>query len=327
MIGIKIADGTYIPILDEFERDKKKVVLTTVRDDQNSVQIDLYRGSGSGMEEPQYLDTLKIDTIEEALKGEPEIELVVGIDDEGKLVATARDLKGGDAQSFSVSLDSSETEGFSDDSESDFDIPFTKDVSADAGSATTPSYSPMNGQSALIHEEKNRKPLLVAAALAVLIAAGVLCWFFLLRGRDEESVTEAQPASPPPAVSAPVQPASPPPAASAPVQPAAPPVAQTPAQPAPAPQPAAPPVAQTPAQPAPAPQPAAPQKPAAADDEKTGVWYSIVKGDNLWNLSKSFYRTPWLYPKIAKENNIRNPDLIFKGKRILIPDVETAAKR
>jgi hypothetical protein len=302
MIGIKIADGTYIPILDEFEKDKKKVILTTVRDDQPSVQIDLYKGSGSGMEEPRYLDTLKIEKLGESLKGEPEIELVLGIDEDGKLIATARDLQGGGEKSFAVSLDSDEAAPFGDDSEPDFDIAAPGDSASAGEEFAAPSYSPMNGHSASIHEEKNRKPLLVAALLALLIAAGVLCWYFLIRNKDGEAVT-AQPVSPPPAV-VPAQPVTP-----APVAPVPAPAAQ-PEKPAPA--------------PAPAPQPAAPQKPA---DSGTGVWYSIVRGDNLWNLSKSFYRNPWLYPKIAKENNIRNPDLIYRGNRIFIPDVDTQKKK
>jgi len=57
-----------------------------------------------------------------------------------------------------------------------------------------------------------------------------------------------------------------------------------------------------------------------------GVWYSTVKGDNLWNLARSFYRNPWLYKKIAEENGISNPDLIFQDVRLYIPDVETGKR-
>jgi hypothetical protein len=288
MIGIKIADGTYIPILDESEKDKKKVILTTVRDEQSSVQIDLYRGTGSKMADPQYLDSLKIDSIGEALKGEPEIELVIGVDEEDRLIATAKDLKGDNEKSFEVDLAAVPApDPISYNAESDFDLSSTEgeiDFSGEGESKTaTPSYSPMNGQSASIHEGKNRRPLLILAVIALLIAAGVLCWFFLLRGSGEESVA-AQPATPP---------------------------VQTPAP--------------RPAAPAPVPQPPAP---AAAEEKKpgTGVWYSIIRGDNLWNLSKSFYRTPWRFKKIAEENNIRNPDLIYAGNRIYIPDVETRKK-
>ncbi|MDR1625860.1 MAG: Hsp70 family protein [Spirochaetia bacterium] len=302
MIGIKIADGTYIPILDESEKDKKKVILTTVRDEQPSVQIDLYRGAGSEMEDPQYLDTFKIDQIGEARKGEPEIELVMGVDEDGKLLATVKDLEGGNERSFEVDLASApRAEPFAYDSGADFDLSPADEGEDFGGQEKTetpaPSYSPMNGQNASIHvhEGKNRKPLLILAIIALLVAAGVLCWFFLLRGRGEETVAATRPAA------APVEAPAPVPAAPAPAAP-------TPRPAAPAPE---------------APKPAAPKDTETA----TGVWYSIVRGDNLWNLSKSFYRTPWRFKKIAEENKIPNPDLIYTGNRIYIPDVETEKKR
>ncbi|MDC7126794.1 MAG: LysM peptidoglycan-binding domain-containing protein, partial [Spirochaetales bacterium] len=51
-----------------------------------------------------------------------------------------------------------------------------------------------------------------------------------------------------------------------------------------------------------------------------GVWYSLKKGDTLWDLSNSFYRTPWLFGLIAVENGIKNPNEIYAGTSILIPE-------
>jgi nucleoid-associated protein YgaU len=51
-----------------------------------------------------------------------------------------------------------------------------------------------------------------------------------------------------------------------------------------------------------------------------GVWYRLKWGDTLWNLSVSFYRTPWLYGLIAVENDIKNPDVIYAGTDIFIPE-------
>ena len=51
-----------------------------------------------------------------------------------------------------------------------------------------------------------------------------------------------------------------------------------------------------------------------------GVWYRLKWGDTLWDLSNSFYRTPWLYGLIAVENGIKNPDVIYSGTDILIPE-------
>ena len=106
-IGIKIANGEYYPVLGEDARGhKKKLVLTTVKDDQPSVQIDLYRGDGSEISDAVYIGSLVIDNIQPASKGDPEIELIIGIDEDGNLNAAAGDLATGERQSLSVSLES-----------------------------------------------------------------------------------------------------------------------------------------------------------------------------------------------------------------------------
>jgi len=113
------------------------------------------------------------------------------------------------------------------------------------------------------------------------------------------SAPQAAPVQPAPAPSAPEAAVAPAPAAttSAP-QPAATAPAATPA-----------PAAQTPA--AVSPPPAAAKEP--------GVWYKIKWGDTLWDLAYAYYRNPWYYPRIAKANKIKNPDLIISGNRIWIP--------
>jgi nucleoid-associated protein YgaU len=52
---------------------------------------------------------------------------------------------------------------------------------------------------------------------------------------------------------------------------------------------------------------------------REGVNYTIRPGDTLWDISEAFYRDPWLYPRIAQHNNIRNPNLIISGRIIRIP--------
>ena len=88
-----------------------------------------------------------------------------------------------------------------------------------------------------------------------------------------------------------------------------------------------PPVIQAPAAPpAPRPQPTAsrPPPPVAsynvpATIPREGVNYRIRYGDTLWDISEAFYRDPWLYPRIARHNNIRNPNFIVSGRTIRIP--------
>jgi nucleoid-associated protein YgaU len=50
-----------------------------------------------------------------------------------------------------------------------------------------------------------------------------------------------------------------------------------------------------------------------------GAPYRIRWGDTLWDISEAFYRNPWLYPRIARFNNIRNPNRIISGTTIRIP--------
>jgi len=52
------------------------------------------------------------------------------------------------------------------------------------------------------------------------------------------------------------------------------------------------------------------ERPAAVDV------YVVVKGDTLWHISKRFTGNPFNYPRIAGENRIANPDLIFPGQKI-----------
>jgi hypothetical protein len=52
---------------------------------------------------------------------------------------------------------------------------------------------------------------------------------------------------------------------------------------------------------------------------REGVNYRIRWGDTLWDISAAFYRDPWPYPRIARHNNIRNPNLIISGRTIRIP--------
>jgi hypothetical protein len=60
----------------------------------------------------------------------------------------------------------------------------------------------------------------------------------------------------------------------------------------------------------------------AAEDEKvieheTGFYYTVQKGDTLWDLSRKFSDSPWLWPEMWKENSqIANPHRIYPGERI-----------
>lgn len=56
---------------------------------------------------------------------------------------------------------------------------------------------------------------------------------------------------------------------------------------------------------------------------KIGIHYTVVSGDNLWNIAKRAYGKGFLYKHILKHNKqIKNPNLIYVGQRIYIPPYE-----
>lgn len=46
--------------------------------------------------------------------------------------------------------------------------------------------------------------------------------------------------------------------------------------------------------------------------------YTVQKGDTLWAIAKKYYGNGSLYPKIVKNNNIKNPNLTYPGQILII---------
>lgn len=60
------------------------------------------------------------------------------------------------------------------------------------------------------------------------------------------------------------------------------------------------------------------EKPVSVENE-VGFYYTIQKGDTLWDLSNRFADSPWLWPDLWKDNQyISNPHLIYPGNRLLL---------
>jgi hypothetical protein len=57
-------------------------------------------------------------------------------------------------------------------------------------------------------------------------------------------------------------------------------------------------------------------------DGKKGRIHTVVKGDTLWDITETYIGTPWAWPSIWKENDIRNPHRINPGEMIWITDGE-----
>ncbi|MCL1955491.1 MAG: LysM peptidoglycan-binding domain-containing protein [Brevinematales bacterium] len=320
-IGIKIANGEFYPIMEENSSIKKRIILTTVHDNQPSVQIDLYRSPANTMPDAQYIGSLVVENIKPKPKGEPSIEMVIASDSSGEIVAEAVDLDtgaGGEHCVLTVSLKSL------DESSRGVDLP---DFALEANEEPP---------SSLYHHAKEVRQkgsdTWILVVLIILLALGVLAgWLFFYNGMDtvrsfynnnihgkyiyKETVKKQEPAKKPePVKKQELEPVKEPE-----------PVKQTE------------PVQQI-VEPAPviqAPVTAPEQRPQQTGKKRSpapvasykvpttipreGVNYRIRWGDTLWDIAEAFYRNPWLYPRIAKYNNIRNPNLIISGRTIRIP--------
>ena len=52
---------------------------------------------------------------------------------------------------------------------------------------------------------------------------------------------------------------------------------------------------------------------------ETGLYYTVQKGDTLWDLSERFYDSPWVWPDLWEKNQeVANPHWIYPGERIRV---------
>ncbi|MDR0444407.1 MAG: LysM peptidoglycan-binding domain-containing protein [Treponema sp.] len=323
-IGIKIANGEFYSIMEENSSVKKRLILTTVHDDQPSVQIDLYRSVLKSMSDSQYIGSLVVENVKLRPKGEPSIEMVISSNENGDIIADAIDLDtsaGGEHYVLSVSLKTLD-ETSRDVVLPDFELESNEEP-------PTGLYQHANK----IRQEKKRSTLIgILVIVGIIIILGLAAvWFYFFGGREtvfsyldsiktvavqpaKESAPKPEPVKPEPE---PVKP-----------EPVPEPVKPEPEPVKPEPVVESPPVIVAPVEPpAPKPQPVVSKRPpppvasykVPATIPKEGVAYRIRWGDTLWDIAEAFYRNPWLYPRIARHNNIRNPDLIISGRTIRIP--------
>jgi hypothetical protein len=297
-IGIKLADGSFYPVLSEDDRIRKKLVLTTARDNQETVQIDLYRGEAEVAEETDYIGTLMIENIRPAPMKEPEVEVVLGVDEQGNLEATASDALTGESQSLSVSLQSL-SQGPAEYPQFEMEREGAERDDFEESLLTGETYpiSASDRRKEHLHK-KRRNPLLLVGFVIlslILIAAIAFVVFKAIGGTPIPPLFAGKQETPPAEQAQSVEEAQ-----------------------------REEPTAEPPAEQATAVSEAAEQTTAVSAGEAVGtaggLWYEIKWGDTLWDIAATYYRNPWLYPKIAKANRITNPDLIFAGTRLFIPE-------
>ena len=373
-IGIKIADGSYVPILEEGNSKRKRLVLTTVNDNQESVQIDLYKGKGNELLEAVYIGSLLIESIAPGPKESSEIELKIGFDQDGNLNAEAGDLVSGQFESLNISmetlseasmydvpefslddspdeliidkndelnfddleLDSEELTLNDEDFEEEFEDILDNDLTEISLDSEDPeelfednedipdsdqeadNYTPgLLSESDFVHkkERKSNNPFLIALLVLISIAAIGGISYLIFRSLHGENPPILEAASGNKSVSSESTEKSVP-------------VVET----------AVPAVAENNTEAKVEGSEAVPESiseeqqldetPTASGnsvqknlrvEDTPGVWYKIRWGDTLWGISYSFYNSPGSYNRIAKENKIKNPDIIFAETEIFIP--------
>ncbi|MGI5089361.1 LysM peptidoglycan-binding domain-containing protein [Treponema sp. OMZ 305] len=337
-IGIKLADGTFFPIMDDDASASETLELTTVRDNQRSVQINLFKKEDDASD-PLYIGSLIVEDIHEKAAGEPTIELQLVLDEDKNLSAEAVDKDSGSHQTLRVSLETFADQAFDD---VDFDLSAeTADADIDLSTAninTDDNSEPHDEFSAAAfytdedgekeHEPKRGMPVWLLILLILLGIAALVLGILLLTKKnlaedDHPMVVQPEATTVIPSKKPPMQES----AAPAPSLPADKSVTEPPAPQPTGPAPIEQPVPSQPVQQdAMAPQEPAKQEPPVQQTEPAAsvlaqktIRYKLRWGDTLWDLSETYYRNPWLYTKIAKHNKLKNPDLIISGTYIEIP--------
>lgn len=185
-IGIKLADGTFYPILSDAVRFQN-IELTTVRDNQETVQIDLFQ-KGETLE---YIGSLIVEDIAQKKAGESTISLKLEVDENENLKAEAADLDSGAGQTLKVSLAAVTPNDEGDDFNlNDFELSPQKDFS-EMSSENFISETTAEREAASFGAGEKKFPKWLAAIL-ILLGIAVLVLAVLLLGR---SCSNKKPAS------------------------------------------------------------------------------------------------------------------------------------
>jgi hypothetical protein len=323
-IGIKVANGEFYPIMEENASVKKRLILTTAHDNQKHIQIDLYNSYAKTMADALYVGSLVVENLRPRPKGEPSIEMTLSSNSAGQITANAVDLdssSNGALQHLSVSLVDVAEDDRVNDEIPDFDLELHEDPPLEL-------YDKEPTPRSLARKKRSPWPLLIITVALLLALGGLLYFFFFnsrgiaIRGsfrRNTPAATVTPQSQSAPRTAAPASPQAPPQAPLASEQPVAvPPVLPPPPLISAAQQPPRAAVGENPADRTRTLPPVASYR-VPQTIPRGGAPYTIRWGDTLWDISEAFYRNPWLYPRIARFNSIRNPDFIIAGYTIRIP--------
>jgi LysM repeat protein len=103
-IGIKLADGSFYPVLEDNTPSEKQLELTTAHNNQTKVMVDLYRSATCSMEDAEYVDSLQIENLVAHPNGEAEIKFTVSLDEDNQLSAKIIDSETGNESNTTITL-------------------------------------------------------------------------------------------------------------------------------------------------------------------------------------------------------------------------------
>lgn len=103
-IGIKLADGSFYPVLEDNTPSEKKLELTTAHNNQTKVMVDLYRSATCSMDDAEYVDSLQIENLVARPNGEADIKFTISLDDDNQLSAKIVDSETGNESNTTITL-------------------------------------------------------------------------------------------------------------------------------------------------------------------------------------------------------------------------------
>ena len=103
-IGIKLADGSFYPVLEDNKPSEKELELTTAHNNQTKVMVDLYRSATCSMDDAEYVDSLQIENLTARPNGETDIKFNVSLDEDNQLSAKIVDSETGNESNTTITL-------------------------------------------------------------------------------------------------------------------------------------------------------------------------------------------------------------------------------
>lgn len=346
IIGIKLSDGSFYPVFTMGKATEKKLTLTTARDGQTSIRLHLYRSAFGAMEDAEYIDSLRLDGLASHGMNEPTVSFKLSLDEQGNISAELSDSETGASTSKPIQLSAAAAMpdipdfDFGSDTETDelpdldFDIPDPQDeasfdvpplteedldfdlpdsdISSDTSFLSEPAdqnpdddfsmtESPFTDSSLydnLSPDTKKKEKAGFSIPLAICIICAIICLFvlgiilFINPPKWFSKTTEEAPGY---TFDGQLIPDTVDEEASSPNEDTI----------------------------IVADEPIIPEQPDIvepdAQEDSSQIMHHVKWGDTLWDLAGSYYKNPWAYPRIAKENNIKNPDLIISGTTLIIP--------